>query len=354
MSGPPMRIAFAVNDVDTEVPRAATTVMAHAAAAMGHTVYMVGVGDLKYDSEGPIGATARPAPEGGGGGQKEFLDAVQGRDAPRVEITSKDLDVLYLRYNPVENLDSKPWEHDSGIVFGQMAVLQGVIVLSHPHTLSYAVSKMYLEQFPAEIRPKTVITRSYDDVVRFHAAQKKGKIVVKPLRGYGGKDVYLLDKDAANLKQIVESISRYSFVIAQEFLPDVEDGDVRFFLFNGKPLIVDGKYAALRRVNSTGDFRGNMTAGARPERVEITPRMLEIAEIVRPRLLADGIFDVGLDIVGGKLVEINSMSAGGLNAASKLEGVNFGEEVVRLIERKVNHRRRYGMQLRNRALAVMD
>jgi glutathione synthase len=354
MSGPRMRIAFAVNDVDTEVPTAATTVIAHAAAALGHTVYMVGVGDLIYRSEGPIAAVGRPAPQGGGGGQEQFLAVVQGADAPRVQITSQDLDVLYLRYNPVEDIDGKPWEHDAGIVFGQMAVLQGLIVLSHPHTLSYAVSKMYLEQFPAEIRPRTVITRSYDEVVRFHAEQEAGRIVVKPLRGYGGKDVYLLDRDAANLRQIVESICRYSFVIAQEFLPDIQAGDVRLFLFNGKPLVVNGKYAAVRRVNATGDFRSNMTAGGKPEHAEITPRMLEIAEIVRPRLLADGIFDVGLDIVGDKLVEINTISSGGLNAASKLEGVNFGEEVIRLIERKVAHRRLYGQQLRNRALAVMD
>jgi glutathione synthase len=75
---------------------------------------------------------------------------------------------------------------------------------------------------------------------------------------------------------------------------------------------------------------------------------------VRPRLVADGIFDVGLDIVGDKLVEINAISSGGLNAAGKLEGVNFGEAVIRLIERKVAYRERYGQQLRNRALAVME
>jgi glutathione synthase len=348
-----MKIAFLVNDVDTEVPAAATTVIAHAAAAMGHTVYMVGVGDLIYRSEGPVAATGRRAPEGGGGGQKEFLDAVQGRSAERLEINSTDLDVLYLRYNPFENLEAKQWEHDAGIVFGQMAVLRGLIVLSHPYTLSYAMNKMYLEQLPAEIRPRTVITRNYDEIVRFHEEQK-GKMVIKPLRGYGGKDVYLMKKDAANLRQIVESISRYSFVIAQEYLPEVRDGDTRLFLFNGKPLVRDGRYAAVRRLNASGDFRTNMTAGGRPERAEVTPKMLEIAEIIRPRLLADGLFDVGLDIVGDKLVEVNTISSGGLNAASKLEGVNFGEDVVRLIERKVDHRRRYGQQLRNRALAVMD
>jgi glutathione synthase len=348
-----MTIAFVVNDVDTEVPPAATTVLARAAAVMGHTVYMVGVGDLSYYSGGRLGALARKAPEGGADSQAAFLDAVQGRDAPRVVVYSDQLDVLFLRYNPVEEMEHRPWEYDAGIAFGQMAVLQGVIVLSHPYTLPYAINKMYLEHFPEDIRPRTVITRSYDEIVRFHQEQK-GRMVVKPLKGYGGRDVFLVNKDAANLKQIVESITRSSYVIAQEFLPAAKDGDTRLFLFNAKPLVAEGKYAALRRVNEAGDFRSNMSAGGKPHKAEITPRMLEIAEIVRPRLLADGIFDVGLDIVGDKLVEINAISAGGLNAAGRLEGVDFGAEVVRLIERKVAYRRHYGTQLRNRALAVMD
>src|SRR5690606_150600 len=172
------------------------------------------------------------------------------------------LDVLYLRYNPFEAIESRPWEYDAGFVFGQIAVVHGVIVLSHPHTLSYAVSKMYLEQFPSAIRPKSIITRSHEEIIRFHAEQK-GTIVLKPLRGYGGKDVYLMKKDAANIKQIVQTITRYSYVIAQEFLPAASEGDTRFFLFNGKPLVVDGKHAALRRVNETTDFRSNLSAGGR-------------------------------------------------------------------------------------------
>jgi glutathione synthase len=348
-----MKIGILVNDVDTEVPPAATTVIARAASVLGHAVFMMGVGDITYYSDGRLGAVSRKAPKGGAKDQESFLKAVQGRDVERVHVSSSDLDVLYLRYNPVEDLEHRAWEYDSGIVFGQMAVLQGVIVLSHPYTLPYAVNKMYLEHFPASIRPRTVITRSYEEVLAFHGEQK-GRIVVKPLRGYGGKDVYLVEKDAANLKQIVESITRAGYLIAQEYLPAAKNGDTRLFLFNGKPLVVDGKYAAVHRVNQAGDFRSNMTAGGKPHKAEITPRMLEIAEIVRPRLLADGIFDVGLDIVGDKLVEINAISSGGLNAAGRLEGVDFGQEVIRLIERKVAYRRQYGTQLRNRALAVMD
>jgi glutathione synthase len=348
-----MKIAIVVNDVDTEQPRAATTVIARAAAAEGHTVYMTGVGDLNYYSDGRLAMGSRRAPEGGAEDQEAFLKAMQGKDAERFVVGSGDIDVLYLRYNPVEDMEHVLWQHDAGFAFGQMAVLQGVIVLSHPYTLPFAVNKMYLEHFPESIRPRTVVTRSYDEIERFHKEQK-GRIVLKPLQGYGGRDVFLVNKDAANLRQIVEAITRSSYVIAQEYLPAAKDGDTRLFLFNGKPLVCEGKYAAVRRVNETGDFRSNMTAGAKPHKAEVTERMLEIAEIVRPRLLADGIFDAGVDIVGDKLVEINAISSGGLNAAGRLEGVDFGKEVVRLIERKVLHRRRYGPQLRNRALAVMD
>ena len=353
MPAEPMTIAILVNDVDTEVPTAATTVLARAAAVRGHTVYMTGVGDLTYDSSGRMRMVCRRAPEGGADDQAAFLQAVQGRRVERHVVNTSDIDVLWLRYNPLESVEHSAWEHDAGMIFGQIAVREGVIVLSHPYTLPIAVNKLYLEHFPEEIRPRTVITRSYDEIRAFHE-REGGKIVVKPLRGYGGKDVFLVDEDAGNLRQIVESIARTSYVIAQEFLPAASEGDTRFFLFNGKPLVVDGKYAALRRIAGSDDFRSNMSAGGKPAKAEVTDRMLEIADIVRPRLVADGIFDAGLDIVGDKLVEINAISSGGLNAASRLEEADFGGAVIALVERKVEHRRRYGAQLRNRGLAVMD
>lgn len=348
-----MKIGIVVNDVDTERPTAATTVIARAMARAGHAVYMIGVGELTYHSDGRISALGRKAPRDGAESQDAFIAAIQQEDWPRTTIQTGDLDVLYLRYNPVEELANRPWEVDAGIVFGQMAVLHGVIVLSHPYTLSYAVNKMYLEQFPESVRPRSIITRSFEEVRRFYEEQDR-RIVLKPVRGYGGQDVYLLDRDDTNMKQIVGSLARSSYIIAQEYLPAARDGDIRLFLFNGKPLVVDGKYAALRRVNAEGDFRSNMTAGGRPAKAEITPRILEIAEAVRPRLVADGIFDAGIDIVGDKLVEINAISAGGLNAAGRLERVDFGPAVVELIERKVEYRRKYGQQLRNRELAVME
>lgn len=347
-----MRIAIVVNDVDTEVPTAATTVIAHAATRRGHDVFMMGVREMEYFEDGHIGALARVARAGSARTPASFLRLVQGREAALEVVTSADIDVLFLRYNPSEELGEDAWAQDAGILFARVAVERGVLVLDDPDALAFATDKLYFQHFPEAVRPRTIITRSHDRVVEFH--RDHGAVVLKPLIGYGGTDVYLVDRDADNLKQIVESIRRNGYIIAQEYLPAASNGDIRLFLMNGRPLTVDGKYAAVHRVNPPNDFRSNMTAGGKPAKAKITERELRLAEAVGPRLVADGIFLAGIDIVGDRIVEINTISPGGLNIAGKLEGVNFGDEVVRAIERKLRYREAYGGALTNRQLASMD
>ena len=347
-----MRIAFVVNDVDTEVATAATTVLAHGAARLGHHVFMIGVRDLEYFEDGHVGGVARAAEPKGARTQASFLRAIQGKEAPRTTITTDDLDVLWLRYNPSEEVGDDAWAQDAGILFGRIAVERGVLVLDDPDTLSYTINKLYFQHFPESVRPRTIITRSYERIEEFH--DEHGAAVLKPLMGYGGADVYLVKKDASNLRQIVETLSRTGYIVVQEFLPAAKQGDIRFFVMNGRPLMAEGRYAAVHRVTAADDFRANMTAGAKPKKAKITDVHLDIVEKVGPRLIADGMFLVGLDIVGDKLVEINTISPGGLNIAGKLEGVNFGTEVIRAIERKLRYKEDYGGTLTNRQLATMD
>jgi glutathione synthase len=347
-----MKILFIVNDVDTEVDRAATTVLATAASLRGHEVHMAGVRELEYFDDGHVGAMARRGPGEDVESQQAFLDVVQGRDAERGMVTTGDLDVIWLRYNPGEE-GGEAWTQNSPLLFGQLALERGVVVLNHPYSLSWATSKMYFQQFPERVRPASIVTRSYERVAEFHKQHGK-KIVVKPLMGYGGADVFLVGPDADNLRQIVESVARSSYVIAQEYLPEAEEGDTRLFLVNGKPLVVDGKYAAVRRMAGADDFRSNMSAGGRPELPDVDEGMLELARIVGPKLIKDGIFFAGLDVVGDKLVEINTISSGGLNIAGKLQEVDFGAPVIEAIERKVFYKRHYGEHIRNIEIATLD
>jgi glutathione synthase len=152
---------------------------------------------------------------------------------------------------------------------------------------------------------------------------------------------------------MIEALSRDGYIVAQEMLPEAEQGDVRLFLMNGVPLSVDGHHAAFRRVNAGRDPRSNMRVGGEPEPVEVDDQMLAVAEAVRPKLLADGMFLVGLDIVGSKLMEVNVFSPGGLGNCETLYGVKFTDAVIDALEHKVDLQGHYLNALENVDLATL-
>lgn len=347
-----MNLTILVNDVATEVPPAATTVLAHAAVRLGHRVHVLGMDQLTYFPDGRVGGLAHVA-RAGARTKESFLAALQADDAPRELVTSDDMDVFWLRYNPSQEIaEERHWAQSAGFMFGRLAMERGVIVLNHPDTLAYATDKLYLQHFPESVRPLTLVTRDPEEVRRFYEECGR-RMVLKPLSGYGGADVFLVERDARNLNQMMEAIIRNGYVMAQALIAGAEKGDTRFFLVNGEPLVVDGKVAALNRVTKGEDFRANMSAGARPSKARVTDRMMEIAATVGPKLKRDGIFFAGLDIVGDRIVEINTISAGGLNSTARLEGVDFAAEVIRMLERKVEIRRAYGGHISNIELATM-
>lgn len=344
-----MKLTIVVNHAATEHPHATTTVLARSAVARGHRVHLLDVERLTYFPHGSVGGTAVRVPPGPFADGEALVEAVRRADAIRERVDSGDLDVLWLRYNPSEMNGNERWGAMAGMLFARLAAEAGVLVLDDPDALLWAEGKLYLQHFPESVRPRTLVTRSVDDVRQFHG-DCGGRIVLKPLDGYGGADVFLVDERATNLATIVESLGRRGYVIAQEFLPAAVDGDIRLFVMNGEPLERDGRYAAIHRVCSEGDFRSNMTVGGRAERATITDLELGIAEQVGPRLKQEGIFLAGLDIVGDKLVEINTISPGGLWSATRLEGVDFGERVIESIEAKLR-RRAAEPELGNRELA---
>jgi len=114
-----------------------------------------------------------------------------------------------------------------------------------------------------------------------------------------------------------------------------------------------GKYAAFRRVNTKGDMRSNMHSGGESEPVEVTDQMLNLVEAVRPKLVRDGMFLAGLDIVDDKLMEINVFTPGGLGSAAKHAGVDFTEPSSTPSSAKSNTARLYGKQIDNREIATL-
>ena len=130
-------------------------------------------------------------------------------------------------------------------------------------------------------------------------------------------------------------------------------GDIRLFLMNGVPLRIGAKYCALRRVAAKGDIRSNVHAGGTMEAAEIGDTELRLAEVIRPKLIRDGMFLVGIDIVGDKILEVNAFSPGNLHTCSKLAGVRFSTPILESIERKMEIRREPSCSLDNLALSVL-
>lgn len=351
-AGRPIRIGFVVNNVATEEAGYTTVRMAMTARQMGHEAYLMGVGDLAYDADERIRAHAVTVPKRIYKNGSSFLRDLRGPQAIRERITVDDLDVLLLRNDPAQDALSRPWAAQAGILFGREAMRHGVVVLNDPNGLAKASSKMYFQTFPPEIRPETIITRNRDDIRAF--CRDRGTVVLKPLTGSGGQSVFLVrPEDLPNLNQMIDSIFREGFVIAQEYLPAASRGDMRLFVMNGEALKHRGKYAAFRRVRKGGDLRSNIHAGGMLERAVIGPQELDLVEIVRPQLMQDGMFLVGLDIVGDKLMEINVFSPGGFGSAQKFEGVNFSEAVIKSLERKTRAMGCYRRQFDNIGMALV-
>ena len=185
-----------------------------------------------------------------------------------------------------------------------------------------------------------MISRNEEDIKAFARAHKN-EIILKPLQGSGGSGVFKLDAKAkSNINQMIEAIGRDGYIIAQAYVPAAKKGDIRLFLMNGVPLQIDGKYAALRRVASKDDIRSNIHAGGTAEAVEIGKTELRVAEIIRPKLIADGMFLVGIDIVGDKILEVNVFSPGNLGSCSRLAGVDFAVPIIELARTQGSRSRR--------------
>ncbi len=349
-----MKICFVLNSIETEECGTSVALMTEA-HIRGHEVFAMGVGDFSFRHHAPLSiySTQLPAktkvktPE-------NFLEALQSDKAEKKEIAAEDLDVLFIRNNPTEEMSDRRWAEHAGVAFGRMMQQEGVLVLNDAYALSHAfIDKLYFEELPECIKPDSIITRDKTAILEFWEKQNK-KIILKPLEGSGGRDVYFIEEEDKNLNQIIDNISHQGYIIAQEYLPAAKEGDVRVLLMNGRVMKKDDKIAMIKRVAVEGDFRSNFSQGASAEGSEFTEDMKRIVELTAPKLIRDGLFFVGLDIVKDKLIEINVLSPGGMNRFSEIGLPPFTDMVIDAIEKKLFYKKMYPGQLPNRVLATME
>ncbi len=348
-----MRIAFFVNSIEGEGPHYTTTALALAALNRGHEICYVTPGDFVLRPDDSLLVRALIVPGAGYKKPETLHRDLQGDDTRTKTIDAREIDVLFLRNDPSLDAAERPWAAHVGAMFGRLAADRSVLVVNDPDGLARAQNKLYFQDFPEAVRPVTLISKSIEEIRAFIEQQPKGAIV-KPLQGSGGKNVFKIDTPGdANLNQIFEAASGEGYLIAQAYMPEAKAGDVRLFMMNGRPLERDGRHAAFRRVPAKGEVRSNIHAAGTARKVKVTDRMLSIAETVRPKLIQDGMFLVGLDIVGDRILEINVFTPGGLWSMAQMYKTDFADSVIAALESKVAIRAAYPSSLPNRQLATL-
>jgi glutathione synthase len=322
------RVIVVVNEV-RELRAAQTTAsLAAAFCARGHEVFVVGVGALGLDT---AGATTARACRVDATDTTALVAALATAPQERICIGAGDL--VLLRTNP--GRDPRDWAHRVMLELARGARDAGAVVLNDPDGLARASSKLFLRELPVETRPATLISRDAVELRSF-VAGCAGGAVLKPLDGTQGRDVFRLRAgDTTNLNQIVDLLTRGGFAMAQAFVPEAMEGDVRVLMVDGLPLQSGGRTAAVRRVPGTEDFRSNVHVGGTASPAEWSPGLAAVAEAVGPVLRRAGLFFCGLDVIGDKVVEVNVFSPGGLQDAALFGGVDFVGALVDRMEARL-------------------
>jgi glutathione synthase len=331
-----MRICLVVADVRAQQATFSGIYLALAAHRRGHEVRFVSVDDLSFLDDNNILAVTTRVRAGDYADPAAYARALASDEAVVEEDTLGGFDVVFLRYNPAREEEARPGA--PLIDFGWRLRLAGTLVINDPEGMRRAGSRMYLADFPADVRTRTLVSRSK---VRLKAFLKEldGPAVLKPLAPRGGEHVfYLRRRQVSNLNQIIAAVTKEGYALAQEYLPQAEQGEKRLLLLNAEPIRIGDRVAIYRRRPAgNGAKSGTSLRG----KCDFGPVEARLCDILRPRLLADGLTFVAVDIVGDRILELNVFTPGGLHAVAELYGVDASDVVIADLERRVRLRAAY-------------
>jgi glutathione synthase len=202
-------------------------------------------------------------------------------------------------------------------------------VMNDPKGLREANEKLYALRFPEQI-PQTLVSSNMERLKDF-MEEHGGEMIIKPLDGCGGSGVFYLNTQDRNTNAILEAATDNGrrLVMGQRYLPEIRQGDKRIIVLNGEPL------GAVLRVPLESETRGNIHVGGQCVKTEVTARDREICDALSPLLMADGLYMVGLDVIGSFLTEVNVTSPTGIQEINALDGVRLESRVIDFVEEKV-------------------
>lgn len=231
--------------------------------------------------------------------------------------------VILMRKDPPVDAEFLYDTHLLGI-----AQAAGALVINDPQGLRDYNEKLAAQLFP-HCCPATLVSRNPAALKAFIA--EHGEAVLKPLDGMGGRSIFRVKAGDPNQNVILETlIGDGRLTLAQQFIPDIRDGDKRVLLVDGEPVDY-----VLARIPQGDEFRGNLAAGGRGEGRPISARDRWIAEQVGPEMKRRGMLFVGLDVIGDYLTEVNVTSPTCVRELDAQFGVNIAGLLFDAIERKL-------------------
>jgi glutathione synthase len=314
-----LRIGVVMDPVDRiDIDKDTTFVLMLEAQQRGHELYFMEIDDLFLRGGTPHACYRR-------------LELA--RAAPHYSLAEfktgalADFDSVWMRKDPPFDMKFFFTTHVLSLIDESQCFL-----LNHPRGLREANEKLYALRFPEQI-PQTLVASDMRTLKAF-MAELGGEMIVKPLDGCGGSGVFYLRAEDRNTNSILEAATDNGrrLVMAQRYLPEIRQGDKRIIVLDGEPL------GAVLRVPLESETRGNIHVGGRVVKTDVTSRDREICAALAPSLRADGLYLVGLDVIGNYLTEVNVTSPTGVQEINRLDGVRLEGRVVDFVEQRVEKR----------------
>jgi len=307
-----MKFVFLMDPLHTVVMEKDTAfILMLGAHRRGHQVYFVPDGGITLNQDRLVFHTEEVVPRT----DKDAPFEIKGA----ADLTADEVDAVFIRNDPPfdEQYLINTWllEHFA----------PGIPVINNPAGIRTVNEKIWAAQF-TDLIPPTMIGRKYSLLREFLQTHKE--IIAKPTNSYGGQSIFYIKTGDPNTNVIFETLTAgYTRdIILQKFIPESREGDKRVILLNGEPL------GAVLRLHSEEDHRNNFMAGGKPHPADISAREKDIIEALKPHLRKLGLYFVGIDLIGGYLIEVNVTSPTCLQEINRLSERHVENDVIEFVE----------------------
>ncbi len=311
-----LRILIVMDNIATiNYKKDTTLAMMWAGSERGHQLYYCNINDLWLNQGKPIV-------------DAQAINVTKNPDnfyqlSEKISHDIKHFDVILMRKDPPFNM-----QFIYATYFLDKAKQAGVLVVNDPQSIRDCNEKLFATWFSEHMSP-TIVTSKQRHIRQF--IQQQQDVIVKPLDGMGGMGIFRLTADSPNIGSTLEMLTQLETlpIMAQRYLPEIKDGDKRILIVNGKPVDY-----CLARIPSQGETRGNLAVGGRGVAMPLSAKEREVAEAVAPILLEKGLLFVGLDVIGGKITEINVTSPTCVREIDDQCGTHIATDFIIAIEQQ--------------------